>query len=182
MILKTTFNYNGRQTMASFAKFAYCLKALATPLQELAHDHRELSGLLVAVHEALARIESGASKLEDEVHEMTDGLEAFREELLEHFAREQEGAFPWVAERLPAERARVDSLVAEHDRIAESINVVVKDLHTFDLVTWTQALARFDALYAEHSKSELAFYRDVTTALEGDAAATQKLRDLLAEP
>lgn len=43
---------------------------------------------------------------------MTDGLEAFREELLEHFAREQEGAFPWVAERLPAERARVDSLVS----------------------------------------------------------------------
>jgi len=157
---------------------------LATPLQELAHDHRELSGLLVAVHEALARIENGASKLEDELHEMTDGLEAFREELLEHFAREQEGAFPWVANRLPQERTRVDELVAQHDRIAESINAAVTDLRKNepDFAKWSQALAHFDELYAEHSKTEVAFFKDVTAALENDAAGTTKLRDLLAEP
>lgn len=162
------------------------LRGLVTPLQELAHDHREMSGLLVAVHEALARIENGTSKLEDELHEMTDGLEAFREELLEHFAREQEGAFPWVASRLPAERGRVDELVAQHDRIAESINAVVAELRrhgdTSDLAAWRQALSRFDALYAEHSKTEHAFFSDVTAALESDADATKKLRDLLAEP
>lgn len=158
---------------------------MATPLQELAHDHRELSGLLVAVHEALARIEKGASRLEDELHEMTDGLEAFREELLEHFAREQEGAFPFIAQRLPSEQTRVDELVAQHDRIAETINAVVKDLHAAEpaqgITSWSSALARFDVLYAEHTKTELAFFRDVTAALSGDDAATQRLRDLLAD-
>lgn len=138
------------------------------------------------MHEALARIERGQSKLDDELHEMTDGLEAFREELLEHFDREQEGAFPWLANRLPRERARVDELIAQHDRIAESINTVVSDLleqgTSADVSKWSEALARFDVLYAEHSKSELAFFRDVTTALEDDEDATQKLRELLAEP
>ena len=159
---------------------------LGTPLAELAHDHRELNELLVAVHEAIARIEKGESKLEDELHEMTDGLEAFREELLEHFAREQEGAFPWLAHRLPHERTRVDELMAQHDRIAESLNAVIKDLAkpgaVPDTATWRQALGRFEALYAEHSKSEVSFFHDITTALENDAEATKTLRDLLAEP
>ena len=159
---------------------------MGTPLQELAHDHRELNDLLVAVHEAIARIEKGVSKLEDELHEMTDGLEAFREELLEHFAREQEGAFPWLANRLPDERTRVDELIAQHDRIAESLNAVIKDLAKPDqsasTISWSQALTRFEKLYAEHSKTELAFFNDITTALENDAGATEQLRDLLAEP
>ena len=140
------------------------------------------------MHEALGRIEKGTSRLEDELHEMTDGLEAFREELLEHFAREQEGAFPFVAQRLPSEQERVDELVAQHDRIAEAINAVVKDLHRADptqpspaIAAWSSALARFDALYAEHTKTEVAFFSDVTAALGGDEAATRQLRDLLAD-
>jgi iron-sulfur cluster repair protein YtfE (RIC family) len=153
---------------------------LSAELQELAHDHRELSGLLVAVHEALARIEKGTSKLDDEVHELTDGIEAFREELLEHFAREQEGAFPFISARIPAERTRIDALIAEHDRIAESINAIVREVHAFDVTAWGKALARFESLYAEHSKSEVAFFTDVTRAM--DEVALAELRALLAEP
>ena len=159
---------------------------VAPPLPELAHDHRELNELLVAVHEAIARIELGSSKLEDELHEMTDGLEAFREELLEHFAREQEGAFPWLGARMPHERGRIDQLIAQHDRIAESLNAVIKDLakpgQTPDTSAWRRALDRFESLYADHSKSEHAFFNDITAALEGDARATKELRDLLAAP
>jgi hypothetical protein len=80
----------------------------------------------------------------------------------------------------------VDELSAQHDRIAESLNAVIKDLakpgSIPDTATWRQALGRFEALYAEHSKSEVAFFHDITTALESDAEATKKLRDLLAEP
>lgn len=152
---------------------------MSPPLKELAHDHRELSGLLVAVHEALARVQRGESKLEDELHEMTDGLEAFREALLEHFAREQEGVLPWLVTRLPDARAQVDQIFAEHDRIAEQLTVVVRALPAGD---WSAALARFEALYAEHTQSENAFFREVTAALANDDAATSRLRDLLNEP
>src|SRR5262245_37833795 len=98
------------------------------PIRELAHDHRELSGLLVAVHEAIARVDRGKSKLADELHEIRDGIEAFRESLLEHFAREQEALLPFVTSRLPAFDERAAVLVAEHDRIAESLTTLVKDL------------------------------------------------------
>lgn len=153
----------------------------AAPLQELAHDHRELSGLLVAVHEALTRIERGTSRLDDELHELTDGIEAFREALLEHFAKEQEGVLPWLAGRSAASSLRVDDLIAQHDRIAETLTAVVKDLDGFELGTWSAALARFESLYAEHTQTETAFFAEVTAALKDDPAATTQLRDLLAE-
>ena len=98
------------------------------PLQELAHDHRELSGLLLAVRDALARIERGQSKLDDELHEIRDGVEVFREALLEHFAREQEGLLPFVLTRLPNVGTRVDQLITEHDHIAEVLTTLVKAL------------------------------------------------------
>ncbi|MBX3225656.1 MAG: hemerythrin domain-containing protein [Labilithrix sp.] len=151
------------------------------PLQELAHDHRELSGLLVAVHEALTRVERGASRLDDELHELTDGIEAFREALLDHFAREQEGVLPWIASRSAASSARVDELIAQHDRIAETLTAVVKDLGSFELATWSAALARFETLYAEHTQSETAFFAEVAASLADDPAATSQLRELLAE-
>jgi hypothetical protein len=81
---------------------------------------------LIAVHEALSRVERGQSKLDDELHEIRDGIEAFREALLEHFAREQEDLLPFVVTRLPPVRARVDQLITEHDRIAEALTTLVK--------------------------------------------------------
>ena len=157
------------------------------PLQELAHDHRELSGLLVAVHEALTRIERGTSRLDDELHELTDGIEAFREALLEHFAKEQEGVLPWLASRSTESSARVDELIAQHDRIAEALTSVVKDLAGFEICsgplgpTWSAALARFESLYAEHTQTETAFFSEVAASLKDDPAATKQLRELLAE-
>jgi hemerythrin-like domain-containing protein len=76
------------------------------PIQQLAHDHRDLNELLVAVHAALSRLERGQSKLTDELHEIHDGIEAFREALLDHFAREQEALLPFVTARLPAMASR----------------------------------------------------------------------------
>ena len=156
------------------------------PLQELAHDHRELSGLLLAVRDALARIERGQSKLDDELHEIRDGVEVFREALLEHFAREQEGLLPFVLTRLPNVGTRVDQLITEHDHIAEVLTTLVKALGGVaaagEVTTLRAALARFEELYASHSKAELAFLAEVADALASDPAATEQLRALLDEP
>lgn len=158
---------------------------LSSPIQALTHDHRELNGLLVAVHEALTRIERGRSQLADELHEIRDGVEAFREAMLEHFAREQEGVLPFLLGRLPETSERIDRLIAEHDRIAESVNRLVAELAAIDTAgnvdRFRVELDRFDALYASHAKTELSFLADVTTALAGDPAATERLRALLDE-
>ena len=158
---------------------------MADPLKELAHHHRELSGLLIAVRGALVRVERGESKLDDELHELRDGIEGFRESLLEHFAREQEGLFPFVAARIPAERARTDELIAEHDRIAEALTTLLRDLGRIDssgeLGPFRATLAHFEELYASHSRGELGFLEDVAAALASDASAMEQLRAHLDE-
>jgi hemerythrin-like domain-containing protein len=152
------------------------------PIAELTHDHRELSGLLIAVHEALSRVDKNQSKLEDELHEIGDGIEAFREHLLDHFAREQEGLLPFVVSHLPRFRDRSETLIIEHDRIAESLTKVVTSFHSVTaetLPTWRESLTRFEDLYATHTKSENAFLDEVAQELSTDRAATDKLRDLI---
>ncbi len=161
------------------------MSSVSSPTDAFAHDHRELSGLLFALRDALGRVDRGVSTLDDELHEIRDGIEAFREALLEHFAREQEGLLPFVLARLPAASARVDQLIAEHDRIAEMLTKLVKDVHEVDagdVGAFRSSLERFEALYAAHSKTELAFLDDVATRLADDARATAQLRALLDEP
>ncbi len=157
---------------------------MADPIKELAHDHRELSGLLIAVRDALSRVERGQSKLDDELHEIRDGIEGFREVLLEHFAREQEGLLPFVVARVPDVRERADQLVTEHDRIAEALTTLLRDLGRFDngeLSPFRASLARFEELYASHSRAELDFLEEVAATLANDGAAMEQLRSLLDE-
>lgn len=159
---------------------------MTDPLEELAHDHRELSGLLIAVRDALSRVERGQSKLDDELHEIRDGIEVFREALLEHFAREQEGLLPFVVGRIPVTRERADQLIVEHDRIAEMLTTLLRDLGKIDssgeLSPFRASLARFEELYASHSRAELGFLEEVAAALADDPAAREQLRALLDEP
>jgi hemerythrin-like domain-containing protein len=153
------------------------------PIQELAHDHRETSELLIAIHDALGRLDRGQSNVEDEVHEIGDGAEALREALLDHFAREQEGLFPFAVKNLPSVSERVDAMVADHDRIAEALTVLVREWShaaaTLDLGAWRTLLGSFEELYAAHTKAELAFLEDVAGALVNNRGATEQLRALL---
>jgi hemerythrin-like domain-containing protein len=154
------------------------------PLQKLTHDHRELTSLLVAVHSALARVERGQSKVEDEMHEILDGIEAFREALLEHFASEQEALLPFVASRVPSMSARSEEVLSDHDRIAAVLTALVKDLARAEvdvnLTAWRRELGRFEELYGAHTRTELAFLNDLARSLADDPEALRELRTLLA--
>jgi len=156
------------------------------PLRELAHDHRDLNELLVAVNEALSRVDKKASRLVDELHEIRDGIEAFRDALLEHFAREQEGLFPFVVRRLPSFEERARGLVVEHDRVAEHLTELARRIGRIEetgaedaMRDWRVSLGRLEELYAAHARSELAFLEEVAGALAGDSGAADQLRDLL---
>lgn len=154
----------------------------ADPTEALAQDHRELGELLGAVHDALARIAQGRSRIEDELHEIGDGIEALRDALLEHLAREQEALLPFVAARLPSERERIDQIVVEHDRIAGALTDLAKGLDRLDTATlkaWRASLAGFEELYASHARDERSFLREVAASLADDADAAEQLRALL---
>jgi len=167
---------------ASGASASASTSTATGPLAELAHDHRELNGLLLAVHEAIARVEKGKSALDDESHEIGDGIEAFREALLDHFGKEQEGLLPFVVTHLPAFQPRGDALIVEHDRIAAELTKLVTAFHsvtTETLEAWRQSLTAFESLYAQHTKSENAFLEEVAKTLSTDHQATDQLKALL---
>jgi hemerythrin-like domain-containing protein len=153
------------------------------PILQLTHDHRELTNLLVAVNAAVTRVERGSSKIEDELHEIRDGIEAFREALLEHFAREQEALVPFVGARVPSMRERSERITADHDQLAELLTAVLKDLSGVErsgsLASWRRSVARFEELYSAHTRTELAFLHDVERLLAADPDALNELRTLL---
>jgi hypothetical protein len=80
---------------------------------------------------------------------------------------------------------RTETLVAEHDRIAETLTALVRDLAALDaggeLAIWRASLARFEELYATHAKSETAFLEGVAASLSNDPEAAEQLRVLLDE-
>jgi hypothetical protein len=49
------------------------------------------------------------------------------------------------------------------------------------LTAWRPTLDTFEALYVQHSKSELVFLEEVAAALANDHEATDQLRELLAQ-
>lgn len=131
------------------------------------------------------RIDRGRSRLEDELHEICDGVEALREALLDHFAREQEALLPFVVARVPAERERAAQFVVEHDHLAASLTALVKTLGALTsaaaLAEWRAGLEAFEADYAAHTRAELAFLAEVAELVSSDSAATEQLRTLFAE-
>ena len=153
------------------------------PLRELSHDHRELTSLLLAVHAAISRIKKRESRLEDELHEIRDGIEAFREALLVHFAREQEGLLPFVAKEVPSMTAQSERLMADHEDLAALLTRVVESLGAAEtaatLESWSGDLARFEELYSAHSRIELAFLQDVARSLADVPQSLETLRELL---
>jgi hypothetical protein len=155
----------------------------SSPLDHFDHDHRVLSELLIAVREALGRVERDPTKLSDELHEIRDGIEAFREAVLEHFAREQENLLPFVTSALPSMGDRCDALVADHDRIAALLTALVRDLGTAEasgtMATWTPLFTTMESVYATHSRVELAFFEEVGASLATDADAARRLRELI---
>jgi iron-sulfur cluster repair protein YtfE (RIC family) len=153
------------------------------PLAKLSHDHGHLSGLVLAVGGGLARIERAELSFEDGIDALDDVVESLREELLAHFAREEEGFFPFVESHLPDLRPRVETLRADHDavceRVAELCRAVRQGIHDgVGLRPCRSAFERFEELYARHAQLELTFLNDVDATIDGDDR--EQLRILLA--
>ncbi len=147
------------------------------PLDELSHDHRHLSELVLEVRAILSSQSIG----ESERAELADAVARLRDELLLHFAREEEGVFPFVLERLADLRSRVEALRSGHDSVCGAVSrlhyAIGHDPKTSAVSSWAETLARFEGLYAAHAREEIALLRDVSAKL--DAGARAELQALL---
>lgn len=145
------------------------------PLDELSHDHRHLAELVLEVRTMLAAGEIGAS----ERAELADAVGRLRDELLVHFAREEEGLFPFLHDRVEVLRQRVEALRAGHDSVCGAVSrlhyAVGHDAASGGAPqSWQDAFARFEGLYAVHAREELSLLREVSTKLPPAARAELK--------
>lgn len=152
------------------------------PIDELSHDHRHLSELALEVRALLASGTFGAH----ERAELADAVGRLRDELLVHFAREEEGLFPFVLDRHADLRARVETLRAGHDSVCGAVSRLHYAVGHASHVghedapsgaaprAWLDAFTRFEGLYGVHAREEMAVLREVSAKLDPSARAELK--------
>jgi iron-sulfur cluster repair protein YtfE (RIC family) len=135
----------------------------ADPVAELAHDHGELNRKVLA----LSAVVSGRQTLTDEV--LGAELRELRDLMFMHFAREEEGLFPFVAEQFPDYEARVIDMTLAHDTIC---GAVARMVHLSASPTegllrkLREVFERFETAYADHSRSEAELLGALATRLD----------------
>jgi iron-sulfur cluster repair protein YtfE (RIC family) len=103
----------------------------------------------------------------DERDKLAVRLEALRDELLEHFANEEEALFPFLRKVASGKTADVDRLETGHDAIC---GAVVRLAHMVENDVQTDALAaaykRFELTYGEHSRNEAELFKELGGLLD----------------
>lgn len=139
-------------------------------ISQLLHDHVPLSKALTELRGILAETEGQAPSREAHA-KFAAGVRRMRDDLIEHFAKEEEGLFPFLIDALPAMQRDIAALAAAHDGICGAA-VRLAALSERDTAAFGKAVAqvralfaRFEMAYAEHSKAEQAVLSRVAQGL-----------------
>jgi hypothetical protein len=129
-------------------------------LHSLEHDHVTLSQ---AVAELRAQAAAGRPGFPDD--EFIGKLQKLAEELFEHFAREEEGLFPFISKALPDQAEAIAQMQAAHDRICGAASRIAQlgDRPSAELAL--SLFQRFDAEYTGHAQREAEFLRSLSSRL-----------------
>jgi hypothetical protein len=143
-------------------------------LHSLEHDHATLSQ---TVAELRAQANDARAGFPDE--EFVGKLAKLADELFEHFAREEEGLFPFILQALPDQAEAIAEMQAAHDRICGAASRIA---HLGDRPNGDLALSlfrRFDAEYTGHAQREAEFLRSLGARLTPEQR--RALEDVLRE-
>lgn len=140
-------------------------------IESLEAEHGPLTERVAALVTLVASVDSGA-RSPREVHvELVGGLDLLRDELLEHFGREEECFFPFLSAAVPEAAASLLALETAHDRICGAITRLVHLSARTDaafVATFPQVsrvFSRFVQIYAEHAETERGVLREVASRL-----------------
>jgi Hemerythrin HHE cation binding domain len=145
---------------------------MADPIADLAHDHADLNRRVLE----LGAIFDGRS-----TRDLADALHELREQLFLHFAREEEGLFPFVADVAPELGEQCNAMAGAHDAIcgvvARMFDIAAGNP---DLVALRPFYDRFASSYAAHAQVESALLARLDGRLDEDqrAALVALVRDI----
>ncbi len=143
------------------------------PIDALVHDHADINRRVLEVGKLLAG--HGDANQHVDVK-----LVALREELFLHFAREEEGLFPFVTERFTELASSVEAMETAHDAICGVVARMCHVVTSANVTTMRSLFERFELAYAQHAKIEASLLAQLAGRLdEADRAKlAQLVRDL----
>jgi iron-sulfur cluster repair protein YtfE (RIC family) len=144
------------------------------PVQTFEHDHVRCSNLVRALdeHAEVLRRKRFSGK------QLFALIEQLRDELFTHFAREEEGLFPFIVQHVPEASRTVDRLVAAHDAICGSLSrllLVTSRSDSDGRGVFEELFGRFNVLYREHACTEVTLLREIGDRLDGGQRAKLQL-------
>ena len=146
------------------------------PVQDLVHDHADINRRVFALGStirALDRDDGNGMALA-----LVTRLGELRELLFLHFAREEEGLFPFVADAVPELAEQVHSMAVAHDAICGSLaRMYHLAAANAELTTIMAVFSRFETAYASHATMEAELLQLLARRL--DAAQRQRLAELV---
>lgn len=146
------------------------------PVQELVHDHSDINRRVLALGSAIRALDRNDGN--GMALALTHRLGELRELLFLHFAREEEGLFPFVAEAVPELADQVQAMALAHDAICGGL---ARMYHlasaNADLTVILAVFARFETVYASHADTEAELLRQLGRRL--DPAQRARLADLV---
>jgi hemerythrin len=104
--------------------------------------------------------------------ELVGILAAIRDDLFEHFAREEEALFPYLHGARPELADAIAKLEGAHDRICGGVSRMIALAEQGErLALLLQVFERFEAEYRDHARSESEFLRGLARLLTEEQRA-----------
>jgi hypothetical protein len=140
------------------------------PVRDLAHDHADLNRRVLELGPLLAQLRA--------LPQLLPLLQELREQMFFHFAREEEGLFPLVADWIPELADQVLAMVSAHDAICGALARMIHAASTdADAAAFHGLLTRFEAAYGAHAKNEVELLTRLDERLDANQRA--QLADLV---
>lgn len=140
------------------------------PIDALVHDHADINRRVLELGRLLAGHGDANQRVDVKLVEL-------REDLFLHFAREEEGLFPFVTERFPELADSVDAMATAHDAICGVVARMCHVVSSSTVMTMRSLFERFEQAYAHHAKREAALLAQLAGRL--DEAERAKLAQLV---
>jgi iron-sulfur cluster repair protein YtfE (RIC family) len=146
------------------------------PVQDLVHDHADINRRVFALGSAIRALDRDDGN--GMALALVTRLGELRELLFLHFAREEEGLFPLVAESLPELADEVHAMALAHDAICGGLARMyhLASANT-ELSTILAVFTRFETAYAAHAEVEVRLLHTLAGRL--DPAQRAQLAELV---
>jgi len=139
---------------------------MSDPIGQLTHDHGELNRRVLSIGTQVRSLQRAPSSTTES---LVTPLRELREHLFLHFAREEEGLFPFVTELLGDLADQIHGMEIAHDTICGALARMVHLAQTGSaLALIAQLFDRFENTYAAHAQMEAELLAGLATRLDAE--------------